>query len=73
MLSLAIKTKCISDLNGYRLYFCAIDNDYADFWNKSKKLTLESTIQNRLIVEFMKANGLLSSFTTRKEKLYISC
>lgn len=73
MLSLTIKTIGINDLNGYRSYFCAIDKDFADFWSKSKKLVIESSLQNRLIAEFMKKQGLISSFITRKDKLHLNC
>ena len=73
LLTLTIKTKGIKNLNEYRLYFCAIDKDYADFWKKTKKLSIENTMQNRLIVDFMKMQELIISCTTRKDKIHISC
>ena len=73
ILSLTIRNNSISDFVSYRKYFCSIDNDYADFWNQTKKLTIKNTLTNRIIVEFMKKQNLISSFTTRKDKLHINC
>lgn len=73
MLALTIKTNGINNFVDYRSYFCAIGNDFSDFWGKTKKIIIESNIQNRLIAEFMKKNGLIIGFRTNKDRLHITC
>ena len=73
LLSLAIKYGNINDLSKFKTFLCSIDDKFSDLFSKKKKIKMNDNSNNRLIVEFMKKQKLVTSFITRSAIIHVNC